>query len=123
MISLAKRARYTLVRGVMGDVQGRASPPNVLEYQDITSPRMGVRHLNIAGVAWSNLKPGININRQIAIVNIVPSVEVANVGTGIHIAVVELKGRGGRDRHETLRAWGAVFGGAAVGMAGAGCSV
>jgi hypothetical protein len=57
-------------------------------------------------------------------VKIVPSVKVVNVGAGIHIAVVELKGkRRGRERRETLRAWGAVFEGAAVGMAGAGCSV
>ncbi len=77
----------------------------------------------IAGVAWSNLKPGINTNGRTAIINGSLSIEVSNVGAGIHIAVVELKGRGGRDRRETLRAWGAVFGGAAVGMAGAGCSV
>jgi hypothetical protein len=56
---------------------------------------MRVRHFNIAGVAWSNLKPAININRRIAIINFILSIDVVNVGAGIHIAVVELKGKGG----------------------------
>ncbi len=84
---------------------------------------MRVRHFTIAGVAWSNFKPGIDINRRLAICDNSLSIDVVNVGTGIYIAVVELKGRWARDRRVTLRAWGAVFGGAAVGMAGAGCSV
>jgi hypothetical protein len=62
MILLEKIARYTLDRGAQGDVRGRASKHTVAEYQVITSPRMRVRHFNIAGVAWSNFKPGININ-------------------------------------------------------------
>jgi hypothetical protein len=66
-ISLAKIARYTLVRVVMGDVQGRPSPCAVAEYQAHTSPRMRVRHFIIAGVAWSNFKPGINTNGRTAI--------------------------------------------------------
>ena len=96
MISLAKIARYTLVRGELGDSLGRVSPRAVAEYQAQTSPRMRVRHFNIAGVAWSNFKPGINTNGRTAIVNYILSIDVANVGAGIHIAVVELKGKGGK---------------------------
>jgi hypothetical protein len=66
---------------------------------------MRVHHFNIAGVAWSNLKPGIDINRRKAIINSIPSIDVVNVSAGIHIAVVELKGEGVRERRETLRAW------------------
>ena len=102
---------------------GTASRRAVAEYQAPTSPRMRVRHFNIAGVAWSNFKPGINTNGRTAISNVSLSIDVVKVGAGVDEAVVELKGRGGRERRETLRAWGAVFGGAAVGMAGAGCSV
>ncbi len=95
MISLAKIARYTLVRGELGDSLGRVSPRAVAEYQAQTSPPMRVRHFNIAGVAWSNFKPDINANGRIAILNDIWSIDVVNVGAGIHIAVVELKGRGG----------------------------
>ena len=56
---------------------------------------MRVRHFNIAAVAWSNFKPGIDINGRIAISNDSLSIDVVNVGAGIHIAVVELKGKGG----------------------------
>ena len=59
---------------------------------------MCVRHFNIAGVAWSNLKPSININRRIAILNDSLSIDVVNVGAGIHIAVVQLKGKRGGGR-------------------------
>jgi hypothetical protein len=90
MISLAKRARCTLVRGVMGDVQGRASPPAVAEYQGRSSPHMRVGHFNIAGVAWSNFKPSINTNGSIAIYNYISSIDVVNVGTGVDEALVEL---------------------------------
>jgi hypothetical protein len=51
---------------------------------------MRVRHFNIAGIAWSNFKPGINTNGRIAIPNVSPSIDVANVGAGIDEAVVAL---------------------------------
>ena len=82
--------------GYLVDVLGRPSHLAVAEYQGITSPRMRVRHFNIAGVAWSNFKPGIDINGRIAIYNESLSIDVANVGAGIHIAVVELKGKKGK---------------------------
>ena len=51
---------------------------------------MRVRHFNIAGVAWSNFKPGVNINGRIAILNESPSIDVANVGAGVDEALVAL---------------------------------
>jgi hypothetical protein len=56
---------------------------------------MRVRHFNIAGVAWSNFKPGIDINGRIAIYNESLSIDVANVGAGVDEALVALQ-EGGR---------------------------
>jgi hypothetical protein len=89
MISLAKIARYTLERGDYGDRQGRPSLRAVAEYQAPTSPRMRVRHFNIAGVAWSNFKPGINTTAT-AIFNENLSIDVANVSAGVDEALVAL---------------------------------
>jgi hypothetical protein len=88
MISLAKIARYTIVPG--GDAQGRESPCAVAEYQAPTSPRMRVRHFNIAGVAWSNFKPGINTNGSTDITNESLSIDVVNVSAGVDEALVAL---------------------------------
>ena len=52
---------------------------------------MRVRHFNIAGVAWSNFKPGINTNGRTAIINDSMSIDVMNVGASIDEAVVALK--------------------------------
>jgi hypothetical protein len=89
-ISLAKIARYTRGRGVLGDAQGRGSRRAVAEYQGRTSPRMRVRHFNIAGVAWSNFKPRINTNGRIAIFNDSLFIDVANVGAGVDKALMAL---------------------------------
>ena len=79
------------MRGVpLGDPQGRDSRRAVAEYQALTSPRMRVRHFNIAGVAWSNFKPGINTNGRTAIINDSLSVDVANVSAGEDEALVAL---------------------------------
>jgi hypothetical protein len=62
---------------------------------------MHVRHFNIAGVAWSNFKPGINANGRKAIMNVSPSIDVANVGGGVDEALVDLQeggSGGGRGR-------------------------
>ena len=40
---------------------------------------MRVRHFNIAGVAWSNFKPGINANGRFAIFNDSLSIDVVNL--------------------------------------------
>ncbi len=87
---LAKIARYTLESGVSGDAQGTLSKRAVAEYQAPTSPRVRVRHFNIAGVAWSNFKPGINNNERTAILNDSLSIDVMNVGAGVDEAVVVL---------------------------------
>ena len=52
---------------------------------------MRVRHLNIAGVAWSNFKPGINTNRRTAVFNVSLSIDVVNVGAGVDEALVALQ--------------------------------
>ena len=51
---------------------------------------MRVRHFNIAGVAWSNFKPGINTNGRKAICNVILPIDVANVGAGVDEAIVAL---------------------------------
>ena len=51
---------------------------------------MRVRHFNIAGVAWSNLKPRINTNGRIAIFNDIPSIDDVNVSAGVDEALVAL---------------------------------
>ena len=56
---------------------------------------MRVRHFNIAGVAWSNFKPGINTNGRIAIINDSLSIDVVNVSAGVDEALVELQEGGG----------------------------
>jgi hypothetical protein len=75
---------------VLGDVQGRVSHRAVAEYQVPTSPRMRVRHFNIAGVAWSNFKPGINTNGRRAIFNDSLSIDVVNESAGVDEALVAL---------------------------------
>ena len=57
---------------------------------------MRVRHFNIAGVAWSNFKPGIDINGRTAIKNDRLPIDVANVSTGVDEALVALQEGGGR---------------------------
>jgi hypothetical protein len=97
---MGKKARCTLVAGVRGDAQGSVSPcTDAAENQSPTSPRMRVRHFNIAGVAWSNFKPGIDINGRIAIIEYNLSIDVVNVSAGVDKALVELRelGRGGRE--------------------------
>lgn len=51
---------------------------------------MRVRHFNIAGVAWSNFKPGINANGRLAIMNVSQSIDVVNVSAGVDEALVAL---------------------------------
>jgi hypothetical protein len=51
---------------------------------------MRVRHFNIAGVAWSNFKPGINTNGRFAIFNFIPSIDIVSVSAGVDEALVPL---------------------------------
>ena len=64
---------------------------------------MCIRHFNIAGVAWSNFKPGINTNGRTAISNVILSINVVNVSAGVDKALMALKEvgmrlKGGRGR-------------------------
>ena len=61
---------------------------------------MRVRHFNIAGVAWSNFKPGINTNGRTAILNESLSIDVVNVGAGVDEALVKLREVGVRLKGE-----------------------
>jgi hypothetical protein len=56
IISLGKRASCYPRQG--------CQPTRVADYQVPT--RMRIRHFNIVGFAWSNFKPGININGHAA---------------------------------------------------------
>ena len=76
---------------------------------------MRVRHFNIAGVAWSNFKPGINTNRRTAVFNVSLSIDVVNVGAG----VAEALGA----RQEGGRGSGARRLSAEVGAAGCGAAL
>ena len=51
---------------------------------------MRVRHFNIAGVAWSNFKPRIYTNGRRSIMNLILSIDVANVSAGVDEAIVAL---------------------------------
>ena len=51
---------------------------------------MRVRHFNIAGVAWSNFKPGINTNGRKAISHYSLSIDVVNMSAGVDEALVAL---------------------------------
>ena len=54
---------------------------------------MRVDNLNVAGVAWSNFEPGININGSIAIVYSL-LVDPVKMGAGVDVTVEMLSGRG-----------------------------
>ena len=51
---------------------------------------MRVRHFNIAGVAWSNFKPGINTNGRTTILNFSLSIDIVKVSAGVDEAHVAL---------------------------------
>jgi hypothetical protein len=55
---------------------------------------MRVRDCNVAGVAWSKFKPGVNINEYMAItddfLSIFLSIDVVNVSAGVDEALVVL---------------------------------
>jgi hypothetical protein len=75
MNSIAIGERYTLItapiskRGVIVVWHdARVGHRAVAEYQVRTPPLIYIRHFNVAGVAWSNFKPGINVNGNTAII-------------------------------------------------------
>ena len=103
--------RCTFIIRAHIEVPGSVSHRAVAEYQaPTTSPRMRVRHFNIAVVqAWSNFKPGMNVNGSAAIVNFIVPIDVVNVGAGVDEALVEL--RRGVEGIESGRGGGGVRGG------------
>ncbi len=52
---------------------------------------MRIRHFNITGVAWSNFKPGININGHMAFFHFFTSIDVVNVSADIDETIVKLR--------------------------------
>jgi hypothetical protein len=93
-LPLGKRASCTLVRERHGMVLRRERPRAVAECQVPTSPRMRIRHFNIACVAWSNFKTGFNVNGRIAISNYFTCIDVVSMSAGIEEAFVALMGVG-----------------------------
>jgi hypothetical protein len=87
------RARHTIVRGVPDDVQGCVRHKAIAKHQAHRAPSIQICDLNIAGIAWGNFKIGINVNGCFAVFNLIVTVDVVNVCSGIHVAVVMLKGR------------------------------
>ncbi len=75
---------------------------------------MRVRHFNIAGVAWSNFKSGIDTNGRIAIMNDSLSIDVMNVSGGVDEALIELQeggeggGGGARRLSAEVEGWAAL---------------
>ena len=83
-------ATHTLQRGNRADLHVSSSRRAVPENQKLALPVMRVRHFNIAGVARSNFKPGINTNGRTAISKGILSIDVANVSAGVDEALVAL---------------------------------
>ena len=89
------------MRGVHGNVDGRASHRAVAEYQHPTLPCVRIRSFNIAGLARSNFKAGVDIDGRRAIIFNNPMknignlhIDVENVSTGVNVALVNLRGEG-----------------------------
>ena len=86
-----KLTRHTLVRGEVGDDHGSASTRTVVEHEGITSPRMRIGNFNVAGIARSNFEPGVNINKSLAILNNIATIDVASVCDRVNVSVVVLR--------------------------------
>ena len=91
-----KITRHTLVRGDLGDVQGSVSPRTVAEHEGMTSPRMRIGNFNVAGIARSNFEPGVDINKSLAILNYIATIDVVSVCDRVNISVVALRGVRGK---------------------------
>ena len=91
-----KLTRHTPVRGDLGDVQGSGSRRTVAEHEVTTSPPMRIGNFNVAGIARSNFEPGVNINKSIAIVNSIATIDVVSVCDRVNVSVVALRGVRGK---------------------------
>ena len=94
--SSRKITRHTLVKVVLGDVQGSVSRRTVAEHEETTSPRMRIGNFNVAGIARSNFEPGVNINKSRAISNIIATTDVVSVCDRVNVSVVALRGVRGK---------------------------
>ena len=94
--AVQKKTRHTLDRGVLGDIPGSVSRRTVAEHEQITSPRMRIGNFNVAGIARSNFEPGVNINKSLAISNMIATTDVASVCDGVNVPVVALRGVRGK---------------------------
>ena len=81
-----------MVRGVLGSVSQRT----VAEHEVTTSPRMRIGNFNVAGIARSNFEPGVNINKSLAILNIIATTDVVSVCDRVNVSVVALRGVRGK---------------------------
>jgi len=78
----------TIVRGVPDDVQGCVRHKAIAKHQAHRAPSIQICDLNIVGIAWGYFKIGINVNGCFAVFNLMVTVDVVNVCSGIHVAVV-----------------------------------
>ena len=53
---------------------------------------MRTGNCNVAGIAWSNFEPGVNINKSRAIFNNIATTDVVSVCDGVNVSVVALRG-------------------------------
>ena len=53
---------------------------------------MRIRNFNVSGIAWSNFKPGVDVNESMVIQNFMATIEVVNVCGGVDVSVVTLRG-------------------------------
>ena len=81
---------------VLEHAQECGSRRTVAEHEVITSPRMRIGNFNVAGIARSNFEPGVNINKSMAISNIIATIDVVSVCDGVNVPVVALRGVRGK---------------------------
>ena len=81
------------MRGVPDDVQGCVRHKAIAKHQAHRAPSIQICDFNIVGIAWGYFKIGINVNGCFAVFNLIVTVNIVNVCSGIHVAVVMLKGR------------------------------
>ncbi len=57
---------------------------------------MRIGKFNVAGIARSNFEPGVNINKSLAISNIIATIDVVSVCDRVNEPVVALRGVRGK---------------------------
>ena len=77
---------------VLDHAEGSRSRRAVAEHDLEGSPRMRARNLDVAGVAWSNFEPGVDVNGSFSILNDVAAIDVVDVCDSVNVAAVKLIG-------------------------------